>query len=311
MTHPVSRGERHAEPVDVHLILRRETGDGPEVLLSRRIGQVAAAGLWHLPSGHLGGPWEDMVTALAREAREVPGVVIDPGDVRAAVTVRHRSPGGDARIGVFFEVRRWQGTPKVMEHRVGDAMEWFPFDALPEPMVAYCRAGSDAYRSGARMAVHFQEPGDPIAHDRTVDRLVLLPVPDTRGTVPEQAVRAFAEQAVGRITAWTDVSWARAESRVWRATGAEGGEWYVKIHQSDRFPHREVSALRGWVAGLGAAAPRLVAADFALRAVVLTAVGGRALHGRRSPARTAAADLPPHRAARRVHPPQHPAPPRR
>lgn len=275
----MSGAQRHTEPLDVHLIAVRDGASGPEVLLSRRAGGVYAAGCWHPVSGHLDGPWEDMVTALVREAREESGVIIDPADVHAAVTVHHRSPGGNARIGVFFEVRRWQGTPEVMEPLVCDAMGWFPFDALPEPMVAYCWAGLDAYRTGAPMAVHFQEPGDPIAYDRTVDRLRLVPAPATRGTVPEQAVRAFAEQAVGRITAWTDASWAREESRVWRAAGSEGGEWYVKIHQNDRFHHREVEALRSWVPGLGAAAPRLVAAAPALRAVVLTAVGGRTLHG--------------------------------
>ncbi|CAL9651308.1 hypothetical protein SUDANB120_06634 (plasmid) [Streptomyces sp. enrichment culture] len=270
---------RHTEPLDVHLIALRDGPAGPEVLLSRRAGDVYAAGCWHLVSGHLDGPWEDAVTALVREAREEAGIVVDPADVRAAVTVHHRSPAGGARLGVFFEVRCWDGIPEVMEHRVCDAMEWFAFDRLPEPMVAYCRAGLDAYRAGARMAVHFQEPGDPIAYDPTVDRLVLVPEPADRGVVPDQEVRAFAEQAVGRITAWTDVSWARAESRVWRADGAEGGTWYVNIHQNDRFHRREVTALRGWVPGLGPAAPRLVAADPTLRAVVLTAVGGRSLHG--------------------------------
>lgn len=271
--------QRHTEPLDVHLIALRDGPAGPEVLLSRRAGDVYAAGCWHLVSGHLDGPWEDMVTALVRETREEASIVVDPADVRAAVTMHHRSPAGGARIGVFFEVRRWEGTPKVMEPQVCDAMEWFAFDRLPEPMVAYCRAGLDAYRAGARMAVHFQEPGDPIAYDPTVDRLVLVPEPGDRGVVPDQAVRAFAEQAVGRINGWTDVSWARAESRVWRADGAEGGTWYVKIHQNDRFHRREVDALRGWVTGLGAAAPRLVAVDPTLRAVVLTAVGGRSLHG--------------------------------
>ncbi|MBQ0890608.1 phosphotransferase [Streptomyces sp. RM72] len=275
----MSGTQRHTEPLDVHLLAVRDGEAGPEVLLSRRAGNVYAPGCWHLVSGHLDGPWEDMVTALVREAREESGVVIDPADVRAAVTVHHRAPAGGARVGVFFEVKRWEGTPEVMEHDVCDAMRWFSFDALPEPMVAYCRAGLDAYRAGARMAVHFQEPGDPIAYDRSFDRLVVVPEPDARGAVPEQAVRAFAEQAVGRITAWTDVSWAREESRVWRAAGAEGGEWYVKIHQNDRFHQREVDALRSWVSSLGAAAPRLVAADPTLRAVVLTAVGGRTLHG--------------------------------
>ncbi|GGZ25590.1 hypothetical protein GCM10010300_81220 [Streptomyces olivaceoviridis] len=247
--------QRHTEPLDVHLIAVREDAAGLEVLLSRRAGDVYAAGCWHLVSGHLDGPWENMVTALVREAREEAGVVIDRADVRAAVTVHHRAPAGGARIGVFFVVDRWEGTPEVMEHHVCDAMGWFSFDALPEPMAAYCRAGVDAYRAGARMAVHFQEPGDPIAYDRSVDRLVLLPEPATRGTVPDQAVRAFAEQAVGRITEWTDASWAREESRVWRVRGAEGGEWYIKIHQNARFHHREVDALRSWVSGLGAAEP--------------------------------------------------------
>ncbi|MCX0242073.1 phosphotransferase [Streptomyces drozdowiczii] len=259
-------------PVDAHLLAVRDGVRGPEVLLSRRAGGGYASGLWHAPSGHV--ETESVVDAVVRETREETGLVVDPADVRAAVTVHHRPPVGRARIGVFFEVRRWDGTPCVMEPDKCDAMGWFALDELPEPMVAYCRAGLDAYRAGAHLAVHFQEPGDPIAYDPSADRLLLIP-----GAAPEGAVRAFAERAVGRIARWADVSWAREESRVWRAYGAEGGTWYVKIHQNGRFHRREVTALRGWATGLGAAAPRLVAADDTLRAVVLTAVGGRSLHG--------------------------------
>ncbi|MFD4576517.1 phosphotransferase [Streptomyces sp. NPDC058417] len=273
---------RHTVPVDVHLIAVRDGASGREVLLSRRAGDVYAAGLWHVPSGHLEA--ETVVDAVVRETLEETGVVVDPADVRAAVTVHHRSPAGGARIGMFFEVRRWHGTPRVMEPLVCDAMDWFPMEALPEPMVAYCRAGLDAYRAGVRLAVHFQEPGDPIAYTPAADRLVLIPGPGSGpGALPEQDVRTFTEQAVGRITSWTDVSWAREESRVWRAHGAEGSAWYVKVHQNGRFHRREVDALRGWVPSLGAAAPRLVAADARLRAVVLTSVGGRSLHGAAHP----------------------------
>ncbi|MFF6835817.1 phosphotransferase family protein [Streptomyces sp. NPDC012438] len=66
---------------------------------------------------------------------------------------------------------------------------------------------------------------------------------------------------------------------MWRAEGASGGVWFVKIHQNDRFHGREVAALAGWVPGLGGAGPRLVAADTGLRTVVLTAVEGRPPHG--------------------------------
>ncbi|MCO5974972.1 phosphotransferase [Actinoallomurus soli] len=271
---------RHTEPVDVHLILRREGTAGPEVLLSRRAGQVYAAGLWHLPSGHLDGPHEDVVTALIREAKEETGVTIQAADVRFAVTVHHRSPGGSARIGVFFEVRHWQGTPQIHEPAVCDAMDWYPLDDLPSPMVAYCRAGLDAYRAGNRLAVHFQQSTDPIPYDTAADRLRYIPgARDIPAGRPDAPVREFAQRAVGRIADWADVSWAREDSRVWRVRGAEGGVWFVKIHQNDRFHYREVGAYRSWVPTLGAAAPRLVAVDSVLRAIVVTAIPGRSLHG--------------------------------
>ncbi|MFF5714378.1 phosphotransferase [Streptomyces sp. NPDC012756] len=272
-------GERYTVPVDVHLVAVRDGGTGPEVLLSHRAGSVYAAGHWHLPSGHLDGPFEDAVTALVRETREETGLVVDPDDVCAAVTVHHRAPAGDARIGVFCEVRSWSGVPEVMEPVVCDRMEWFGFDSLRVPMVAYCRAGLDAYRAGARMALHFQEPGGPIGYDPAVDRLRLLPAPGSDGPQPAQEVRDFAEGAVGRITRWSDASWARGTSQVWRVTGAGGGVWFVKVHQNVKFHARETTALRTWVPGLGGAGPRLVAADPALLAVVVTAVEGRPLHG--------------------------------
>ncbi|MEU0027471.1 phosphotransferase [Streptomyces sp. NPDC006335] len=274
----MSGGQRHTEPVDVHLILRRETPQGPQVLLSRRAGQVYAAGLWHLPSGHLDGPHEDVVTALIREAREETGVVIDPADVRSAVTVHHRSPGGASRTGYFFEVRQWKGEPGIAEPDVCDAMDWAPLTARPAQMVAYCRAGLDAYSAGAHLAVHFQLPGDSIAFDPGADRLRLVPdvTGQASGARSDAAVVEFAERAVGRIAQWTDTSWAREESRVWRV---HGGTWYVKVHHNERFHGREVRGLRTWAPELGAPAPRLVAADETLRAVVLTAVPGRPLHG--------------------------------
>ncbi|MER6913852.1 phosphotransferase [Streptomyces sp. NPDC000594] len=267
----------YREPVDVHLVLRRDTALGPEVLLSRRAGTVYAAGLWHLPSGKLDGPHEDVVTAVIREAAEETGVVIAREDVRAAVTVHHRAPHGGSRIGVLFEVRRWEGVPAVRELAVCDAMGWYPLDALPVPMVAYCRAGLDAYRIGAPLAVHFQDPIDAIVYDPDADRLEAIGSPEPGGPAP--AVREFAERAVGRVTSWTDLSWAREDSRVWRARTTTGGTWCVKVHQSDRFQERETAAYRSWVPALGAAAPRLVAADPGLRAVVFTAVPGRPLYG--------------------------------
>ncbi|WP_245169190.1 NUDIX hydrolase [Streptomyces bikiniensis] len=183
----MSAGGRHTVPVDVHLIAVRDGEEGPEVLLSRRAGDVYASGHWHFPSGHVDGPAEDVVTALVRETREETGLVVEPDDVRAAVVVHHRAPAGSARVGFFFEVRRWAGTPTVMEPRVCDGMGWFPFGALPEPMVAYCRAGLDAYLAGAGVALHFQEPGDPVGHAPEADRLRSVPASGSAGAAPGPA----------------------------------------------------------------------------------------------------------------------------
>ncbi|MFE2014276.1 phosphotransferase [Streptomyces sp. NPDC059491] len=275
----MSGDARHTVRVDVHVLAIRDGKDGPEVLLSRRAGDVYATGLWHAPSGHL--ELETVVTAVVRETLEETGLVVDPADVRAAVTVHHRPPSGRPRVGFFFEVRRWQGTPRIMEPDKCDALGWFPFGALPEPMVAYCRAGLDAYVSGAPVALHFQDPDDPVAHDPHRDRLRLVPGAGSEGGSPGPgaAVRDFAERAVGRVAGWEDASWARENSRVWRVRGASGGEWFVKVHQNARFHRREVAALREWVPGLGGAGPRLVASDPGLHAIVVTAVPGRSLHG--------------------------------
>lgn len=166
----MSGPQRHREVIDVHLILRREGPASVEVLLSRRAGDVYASGMWHFVSGHLDGPHEDVVTALIREAHEEAGITIDPSAVRFALVVHHRGPGGRTRTGMFFEVTAWEGTPGVQEPKVCDAMAWFPLDAPPTPLVAYCQAALDTYRAGGAMAIHFQEPGDPIAYDSAFDR---------------------------------------------------------------------------------------------------------------------------------------------
>ncbi|MGW1766479.1 phosphotransferase [Streptomyces sp. NPDC002073] len=276
----MSGGARHTVPVDVHLILRRNGDCGPEVLLSRRAGPVYASGLRHLPSGHLD-PGEDMVEAVIREAREETGVLIAVENVTAAVTVHHRPPTGSrSRLGVFFEVRQWVERPRIMEPDRCDGMDWYPLDALPDPMVAYCRAGLDAYSAGLPAAVHFQQPGDAVEYGRGgPDRTRIVAGPPTGRVELPYRLRVFAEQAVGRIVEATEVSWVRTGSRVWRLAGPGGGTWYLKRHRGPKFHGREVAAYRSWVPALGPQAPRLVAADAEAQVVVVTALSGRPLHG--------------------------------
>ncbi|MGW2329451.1 methyltransferase domain-containing protein [Streptomyces sp. NPDC001700] len=163
---------RHAEIVDVHLLLRR----GAEILLARRAGTGYADGLLHAPSGHVE-DGEDVRTAMLRETAEEIGIRLAPDEVRVALVMQHKSPTGSARTGWFFEARLPDGAPQPVNREPDKCSEigWFALDALPDDMVAYCRAGVEAYRAGERFATHWHEPGDDIAFTPDgPDRLVAL-----------------------------------------------------------------------------------------------------------------------------------------
>ncbi|WP_051872452.1 methyltransferase domain-containing protein [Streptomyces sclerotialus] len=163
---------RHTEVVDVHLILRR----GDEVLLARRANTGYADGLLHAPSGHAE-DGEDVQEAMIREAAEETGLRLSASDLRVALVMQHRAPDGRPRIGWFFEAAYGAGgEPVNREPEKCSELAWFPLDSLPDDMVAYCRAGLDAYRAGQRFLLHWHRPGDTIGYDPTgPDRAVALP----------------------------------------------------------------------------------------------------------------------------------------
>lgn len=171
--------QRHTEIVDVHLILLR----GREVLLARRAGTGYADGLLHAPSGHLE-DGEDVRAGMIRETAEEIGIDLAPQELRAAVVMQHRSPGGGPRIGWFFTARLAAGAvPVNREPDKCSELGWYPLDDLPQDMVAYCRAGLDAFRAGVPFLTHLHESGDTIAYDAAgVDRAVPLAAPVVPGS---------------------------------------------------------------------------------------------------------------------------------
>jgi 8-oxo-dGTP diphosphatase len=107
----------------VLLQLRRNTGFMDD--------HWAAAAAGHVEKG------ETAYDAARREAAEEVGV----GDLELEfVTAMQRTQGGepiDERIDFFFTCRSWSGEPRIMEPRKAAAMEWFPLDALPDPVVPH------------------------------------------------------------------------------------------------------------------------------------------------------------------------------
>ncbi|MEU5956478.1 methyltransferase domain-containing protein [Streptomyces sp. NPDC047525] len=157
----VAGPRRHKEVVDVHLILRR----GEEVLLARRANTGYGDGLFNTPSGHVE-PGEDVRMAVIREAKEEIGLDLTPEDVSAELVIQHRGPGGNPRIGWFFEATYGAGgEPFNAEPDKCDDLSWHRADALPDDMVAYCRAGLEAWRVGERFVLHWQEEGDAVGYE--------------------------------------------------------------------------------------------------------------------------------------------------
>ncbi|WP_406493030.1 trifunctional class I SAM-dependent methyltransferase/NUDIX hydrolase/VOC family protein [Streptomyces sp. NBC_00846] len=171
----VARAEprhRHTEVVDVHLILRR----GPDVLLARRANTGYGDGLFNGPSGHVE-DGEDVRAAVIRETAEEIGVELGPDELRVALVMQHRGPGGNPRTGWFFEAEYDPGRPpRNCEPDKCSELAWFPLDALPDDIVAYFRAGLDGYRAGEHFLIHWHEDGDTVAYQpHGVRRAVPLP----------------------------------------------------------------------------------------------------------------------------------------
>jgi 8-oxo-dGTP diphosphatase len=133
----------------VYLLLRRDN----EVLILRRANTGYMDGSYCLVAGHIeaGEPAKD---AMAREAEEEAGVIINPDDLRHVHT-GHRY--NRDRIDLFFEADKWQGEIVNAEPDKCDDLSWFPLDQLPDTTIPYVRFVLDAISKGATYTEYFEK----------------------------------------------------------------------------------------------------------------------------------------------------------
>ncbi|SRR5712691_3907812 len=164
--------ERQGYPVDAYMLLERA---GRLLVLRRSADAAYAAGLLCPPSGHVEAQ-EDVLAAAIRETEEEVGIVLSPEQVRCAVVVHHRGPGGQARMGWFFAaLPGWAGEPVNREPAKHSALLWVDPVVPPADLVAYTWAGLRAYQEDASFAIHFQRDSSPVHYDgRCTDELRFL-----------------------------------------------------------------------------------------------------------------------------------------
>ncbi|MFE2426938.1 NUDIX domain-containing protein [Streptomyces sp. NPDC059373] len=152
---------RHTNVIGIHLVFERQG----RVLLGRRSPDAAfAPDTWHLPAGHQED--ESATACAAREAYEELGVRIAEDDLRLVHVLHYREvEDHQGRMQLFFQVTAWSGTPHNMEPDRCSALQWWPLDALPVPLVDYTGQALRAIATG----LPYSQAGWPEASESLPD----------------------------------------------------------------------------------------------------------------------------------------------
>lgn len=139
----------------VYLVLRR----GDEVLMLQRAGTSYQNGKYSFVAGHIDGD-EPARQALAREAQEEAGIIIEPADL-TFVHASHRlmrGYAGQERLDLFFEARHWQGEITNAEPEKCSDLSWFPVYSLPEATIPFIRLVLADIARGQTYSEYLEEP---------------------------------------------------------------------------------------------------------------------------------------------------------
>ncbi|NLN45886.1 MAG: NUDIX domain-containing protein [Clostridiaceae bacterium] len=133
--------ERFMMPVAVHLFLLQDN----KIVLLRRFNTGYEDGKYSVIAGHLDGN-EDLKSAMAREALEEAGIIIELKDLEI-IGVFHRKTATE-RVDFFLMADKWKGKITNMEKHMCDDLSWHNLDSLPDNMIPYVRKAIENYRYG-------------------------------------------------------------------------------------------------------------------------------------------------------------------
>ena len=122
----------------VHIILINDN----KILLQKRKGSKLWPGYYALPAGHID-EGETQYDALVREAKEELGIEINTNDIINNYVVLRRNffeidgKTLEPYIDYYFEIKKYNGVPKIIEEDKCDELLWADVNNLPEPFINY------------------------------------------------------------------------------------------------------------------------------------------------------------------------------
>jgi len=118
-----------------------------KILLLRRYSTGYEDGNYSFVAGHLD-QGETFRQAMAREAKEEAGIIVDPKKLRVVhVMQRTRNADNGERIDVFMMADEWFGQVKNMEPERCDDLNWFSLNSLPENTIPFLRQVLDCIKN--------------------------------------------------------------------------------------------------------------------------------------------------------------------
>ncbi len=128
--------------VTVYALIR----DGDKILLQQRQNTGFGDGSYSLIGGHVD-EGESARDALIREMKEEIGLCVSSEDMKFACFLHRNTPKG-TYLNLFFEVRKWEGTPKICEPHKASDLNFFPAKNLPSNILDYIRYAVDCAERG-------------------------------------------------------------------------------------------------------------------------------------------------------------------
>lgn len=125
--------EREKFLSSIYLIIKNDKG---EILLQRRCGTKLWPGYLALPAGHID-VGENAYEAAIREAKEELGITIAVADIIDTFVVNRKNKSLPSYYDVYFEVKSYQGSIRIMEPEKCSELVWADIENLPSDVIDF------------------------------------------------------------------------------------------------------------------------------------------------------------------------------